>query len=202
MSLPDREELGRGLSGALLLLRQDPGAMRYFNISRRGFWRSFYAAFFAGPAHLLLIALQPVVEDAVGVASSVDTTATEGGFSLGVLLGHLCVYAINWLAWPVVADVLCRNLKRDSEYPGYIIAYNWARVVQIYAVALVTLLSGMLFPGGGGFLVFIAMIGVLYFDWAIARVALKLPGMAAAGMVIADLMLGLFIFLLGEAVLS
>ena len=44
-----REQIARGIRGALLLARFDARGMEYFDLSVEGFWDSFFGAVLAAP---------------------------------------------------------------------------------------------------------------------------------------------------------
>lgn len=48
-------DIRSGIAGALALLRDDPGAMRHFDLSFEGFWKSFLAILVIAPVLLLYI---------------------------------------------------------------------------------------------------------------------------------------------------
>ena len=51
--MPSRDEIVQSLTGAWMLFLDRRNAMRYFDVSVDGFWRSFAAIIFVVPAYAL-----------------------------------------------------------------------------------------------------------------------------------------------------
>jgi hypothetical protein len=171
-------EVSLGLFGAWRLAHLDPRGMEYFDRSVEGFWRSFWAAAVMAPAYLLIVILQLL---------SRPTTSGLLRISLVEIIG----YTILWTAFPLAAWYLLSALGKQNRYFGYIVAYNWANVLQIGLALPITALdaSGGL-PGVlMGILIFVATAAVLFYQYFIARTALDVDMPVAAGLVFMDLML-------------
>ncbi len=98
--IPPRAELVASLFGAWCLIKFDPRGLSYFNCSVEGFWRSFFAAIVALP---LFVAL-----------SSMHAYEIEAGSS-GSFGVHLIRYAVGWVAFPIVMEILVRVLNRTGH---------------------------------------------------------------------------------------
>ena len=57
----DRDEIARSLTGAWHLFLDRPDAMRYFDLSIEGFWRSFRAIVLLLPAYILSTLAERVI---------------------------------------------------------------------------------------------------------------------------------------------
>ena len=88
-----------------------------------------------------------------------------------------------------------RILDCNDRYPAFLSAYNWSAVLQmvVYLPAVVISESGILVPALGDTMVFAATITVLAYQWFVTQTALKVSGFTAAGLVILDLVLSVFI---------
>jgi hypothetical protein len=175
-------EAAAALYGAYRLARLDPSGMRHFDVSIGGFWRSFNAAAIALPFYAALVLLRldyrPVASD-----------------SLRIFLVEVIAYAIGWTAFPLAAFYLTQALDRTPRYPGYIVAYNWAAVLQVAAYLIVTALLGLSLRGtmlGTAFELGV-FIAVLFYQYFIARVALDVDAMPAIGLVLTDFLLSALI---------
>ena len=95
--MPDRDEIVRSLTGAWRLFLDRPDAMRFFDVSVDGFWRSFAAVVLILPAYALFalaerieILDEPVVDPAFG----------DGSF----LANKLLTLALDWITLPILLD--------------------------------------------------------------------------------------------------
>lgn len=170
--IPSAVEISYGLYGAWRLARLDPAGMGFFDQSIEGFWKSFFAAVLVAPAHILIFLLQ-LAELKVS-AGPLHIVAVES-----------LIYVISWLAFPFVVFYLAQTLGRAREYRGFVVAYNWAQVIQLLLVLPVSLVvAGGWLPDPIAYLLYIGMLAaVLGYEWFIARTALTLSGSGAAGVV-------------------
>jgi len=182
-------ELGPALYGAWRLAHFDAGGMRYFDRSVHGFWRSFWAPVLQAPGVALLTAVH-------------FADMHVGGGWLGAVLAEAISYVIGVVAFPLAAFYLTRFIDREPEYLGFIVAYNWMGLLQLGVVLPAVLIeaSGILPSDGGSLLVWTAQIAVLVYEWFVVRTALRLPGFGAAGIVVIDLLLSLFIQQRGDVI--
>ncbi|MCZ6467897.1 MAG: hypothetical protein O6829_11555, partial [Alphaproteobacteria bacterium] len=110
-------EAATSLYGAYRLARFDARGMTYFETSLAGFWRSFYAAVIVAPVFAVLLAMR--------YAAGGEATDEVRFASVEAI-----AYVIAWVAFPLVMVSLARLLDREERYLGYIVAYNWASVLQ------------------------------------------------------------------------
>ncbi len=160
-------ELSSALYGAWRLARLDPRGQDNFDDSITGFWRSFQAAVIAAPGYILL--LLPIF----------GQPNIEAG-PLRFLVIHALAYIISWTAFPLAMVGVAHRLRRDQDYLRYIIAYNWANVVQL--VVLLPALFIIQFVGPWVLLIHLAsMVAIYLYQWYVARTVLSIsPGQAIA----------------------
>lgn len=84
---------------------------------------------------------------------------------------HGIGYVISWTIFPVLMISLVRFIKRDVYYVRFIIAYNWAAVLQnaFYMPLAITAQLGMLSAEAGTFLGLIVLTAVLFYVWFVTR---------------------------------
>lgn len=184
-------EIIYGIYGAYRLCRFDAQGLAFFNASREGFWRSFFAAVLIAPAAFLLNVLH------------LDKDAVQAGLLRAALIVGLA-YVILVFAYPVVVYPLCQLLDRERNYIPYVIAYNWAGVIQMALVLPVALLaaSGAL-PSAVAALAQLAVWAVtIVMLWYIAKTALQVPAGMAAALVALDLLIGVLVDWVAEARLA
>jgi hypothetical protein len=175
-------EISLGLFGAWRLAHLDPRGMEYFDRSEEGFWRSFWAAAVMAPAYALIVGLRLMER------------STQAG-SLRVVLIEIIGYVIGWTVFPLVAWYLLQALGKQSRYFGYIVAYNWANVLQICIYLPVTALSasGGVPDAAMSILALAATAAIVFYQYFIARTALQVDMPIAAGIVFLDLLLGILL---------
>jgi hypothetical protein len=189
--IPSPLEIARAVYGAWRLAHLDTAGMNFFDRSVEGFWKSFFAAVLVLPGYALLLMMH----------------ATGGeDYSAGparILAVESLTYVIAWVAFPLVMFYLTQNIGRSGEYIGFIVAYNWAQVIEIAAYLPVkAVTAGHLLPDPvGGFLSMAVHIVVLAYEWFIARTALRISGPGAAGIVILALALVIIVEILGAKML-
>lgn len=189
MALPSQAEIAKALYGAWRLARFDARGLEYFDRSLNGFWKSFFAAAIAAPAHFGLLAL----------AGGEAPVVLDGLFGL---LREASIYVISWLAFPLIMVYVTRHLDREERYFDYIVPYNWAGVLQIFLFLLVSALAvgGVLPEGLAGFATMAAFVAILAYQWFIARTGLGIGAGAAIAVVFFDMVVGLLVRLLGQSV--
>lgn len=172
----------RGLAGAWRLARLDESAVQIFDNSIEGFWKSFQAAIIAAPLFALLIFLRSAEHPL-----SADP--------LRALFIEAIGYVVGWTAYPLAAWYLANALGKGQRYTTYIVAYNWANVLQVAAfVPVAALAASELAPDHLVVLAALLMTGlVIYYQFFIVRAALGVEPLSALGFVAIDLVLGLLI---------
>lgn len=187
--MPFLGEMLNAIYGAYRLIRLDPRGMSYFNVSEQGFWDSFKAAAVIFPLFSLLILVR--------YASSDIETPLWRYLSI-----ELIAYVIGWVAFPVLMIGVCQQFQRTHRYIGYIIAYNWAAVLQnaIYLPIAILSVSGQI-ANGGGLLVLMTMVVIIVYNWFIAKTALGISAPAAIGIVVIDFIVSFSINMYAEGLL-
>lgn len=189
MSASFTREAAAGIYGAWRLALRDPSGMDHFVATPEGALRSFRAAVLLAPPFLLLLLFE---------IGSLETEVSAPFF----LLVQAIVYVINWTAFPLAMSRISVLLGRGDRYPAYLCAYNWSAVVQAAAYLPVALgtRAGLVPEAAGQGLLQIIMLGLLVYQWYVARTALKTGGLQAAGLVLLDLMIGMMILDVGNGV--
>lgn len=174
-------EIAHGVLGAWRLANFDPTGMAYFDRSLHGVWRSFRVAVLVAPAQALL--------------SYLDYAAAPSAGALHTALLEAIAYVVGWTAFPLAAAYLARAIDRDAEYPGYLVAYNWATILQMAVLLPVDGITalGLLPPAMADALFLASWLVVLAYAWFIAKTGLRLTGPAAAGIVALDFVISLMI---------
>ena len=173
-----------GLYAAFRFVTFDRSAERLLGKSRVAFWWSFLGPLLALPGFLLFNAL------------FVGTLGEEVPGALALLSGAIG-YGLGVLAVPLVLAFLSDAFERPDNWIPAVIALNWAGFIETAIVLFfVALYATGMFPAAlGGFLLLAAMIFCLVYEWFVARTALGISGLAAAGTII---LLAIVAFLMGQ----
>jgi hypothetical protein len=126
-----------------------------------------------------------------------DQTSTPDDVVLTLFVDFL-LFAASWAGFALASLYLAKALGVADSWPRFIAAWNWSAVVQYLALVALSLPGLLLGKGSlldlGGLL---ALLFALWMEWFIARHALRLSPLGAAGFVALDL--GIAVFLGGFA---
>ena len=113
-------------------------------------------------------------------------------------------YVIAWVAFPLLMASLARLLDRDDFYIRYIVAYNWAAVLQnlLYIPIAILAAAGVLSIALSNTLGLMALALIVAYTWFITRTALEVAAGMAAGIVGLDFMLNVLINTVVEAAIK
>ena len=94
-------------------------------------------------------------------------------------------------------------LEREKQYLGFIVAYNWASVLQnaVYLPFAILFELGMFGGNGAEFVNLILLCLVLAYTWFVTRTALDVSGFVASGLVVLDVGLWIIVNKLTEFML-
>jgi len=193
----DRDEITRSLTGAWHLFLDRPDAMRYFDLSVEGFWRSFRAIVLLLPAYILSTLAERVITLAnTPVGGEQDATA----FFLDSAIG----LGVDWIALPVLLALAARPLGIQRTYAAFIVARNWASVIALVPYGIIGLLVivGVVDIEVANILMLVALMLVLRYNFLVARRALDVGIGFAVGIVVLDLAVSLTIALSLDSVFA
>ena len=175
-------EVVSGLYGAFRLARLDRDGMVYFNQTLQGFWHSFFAAVLVLPLFVILIALR------FG-----EPGLTQDTFRYVSV--ELIAYVMSWIAFPLAMLKLARIFDADYNYLGYIVAYNWASVLQsmLYLPIAMMIVTQTIPDHIAGLISFFAIAIIMVYVWFVTRVALDVSTYAAIAIVCMDIFLSIMI---------
>jgi hypothetical protein len=175
-------ETTRALYGACRLASFNSSGMDYFRNTRGAFWRSFNAALIIAPFYVALLSMR----------YEMGEVPTSAFYFISV---ETISYIISWVAFPVVVDLLITTMNRRENYIRYIIAYNWAAVLQnlIYLPMAMLSVNGIFSTSSAGLLGLAILVFFLVYTWFITKTALNIPSGRAATIVAIDFALSLLI---------
>ncbi|MFN3076072.1 MAG: hypothetical protein ABT940_04175 [Alphaproteobacteria bacterium] len=181
-------ELARILLGLWWLLKFDVKGMALFDATARGVRRSFWAAWIVAPIYLMDSLLMFLAHP-------------PSGGAWRFALARAVTYVLLWATWPVVALDLARWLGIRERWAGYIVVYNWFRVLESVVVLPMVVLQKT--PIGhtpmleGMFLTLMVMM--IVYGWFIVRISLGVGAATAFALVIINTLLSDLIHIVGES---
>ena len=183
-----RDEIVRSLTGAWELFLDRPDALRYFDLSVDGFWRSFRAIVLVVPSYFLT-----VLADRLARLS--DAVPDPGTGDTAFFVAKAVALGIDWVALPVLLAAVAGPLSVEKGYSAFVIARNWGSVISVAPFGAIGLLQvlGLIGMDTASYLSLAALIIVLRYVYLMARRALGAGIGLAAAIVAFDLLLSLSI---------
>ena len=171
-----------GLYGAFQLVQLRKSASQYFENSPEAFWRSFQAAIVSVPAYCLLQLLN-------------FTEMPIDNAHFRIVIVELSAYIIGWVLFPLIMIFLTDAIGKADNYFQYIVAWNWAIVLQIFFyLAVVSIAaSGLLPPSMSAFIGFGAVVAFLFYQGFITCVMLEVRPPVAIMIVLLDFVIALML---------
>jgi hypothetical protein len=186
-------EIVYALYGAYRLCRFDRGGMAFFNVTREGFWRSFFSAVLVAPIRAIItfVELQ-------------NTRFPIEASGERIFLIEALSYLVLVFAYPFAMFYMCEVIDRRQRYMGYIVAYNWAGVLlALLALPFALLGADELVPTAIANFAGLGVTAVsLVILWYVARIALEIPGVTATALVAVDFVLSVVIRSIADARLA
>jgi hypothetical protein len=179
------------LRGLRRLIQFDVGGLGYFDRSIEGFWRSFRVALLIAPLYSIVIPFE------------LELIKPTAGWQQ-IMIVEILAYIVSWLLYPLAAYEICRLVGREAEYPGYIVVYNWSKMLIASAQVLVWLptLMGITAAETSHSLYRIVYLIFLIYLWFIARAGLRIDPFSAIGMVFTSYVLTLVLSFIHTALLN
>lgn len=183
--------MAKALYGAYRLARADKDGMSYFDKSLEGFWLSFSAAALVAPIFFLLMTIR-FINGVVGT-TAIRFTCIE-----------TIAYIIGWVLFPLVIYYLVQALEKENQYLGFIIAYNWASVIQnsIYLPFAILFEIGFIAGVSAEIVNLMLLFLVLTYTWFVAKTALGISSFVATGIVFLDVGLWIMLNILTDLMLQ
>ena len=184
------DEVARSLRGTMALLNRQAEGLKLFDISERGFWRSFGALCISLPAFIVGLAFE---RHRLGLLEPGAPILDASWLALVVGAG----YVGSFLALPAVMIVVVRRLDLGERYVPFVVVINWAFAValMIISVPAALFVLGWATPSLAVLYTIAASVIVARLLWFATKASLGVSGGLAAGIVV--LALGLNILIAG-----
>ncbi len=183
-------EIMLSLYGAYRLARADQSGMAYFNQTVNGFWKSFFAAVLVAPLFALLLIIR------------FNEGQVEVSFLRYISVESIS-YIIAWLTFPLLMFYIAEGIDRGQKFIGYIVAYNWASVLQNVAYLPFAIFAelGTMSTNNMAFFGAALLAMVMLYTWFVTKTALAVTSMLAVGLVLLDFLISIFINLITEGMI-
>jgi hypothetical protein len=170
------------LAAAWLLARGDRSGYGLMNLSADGFWRSFAAIFPVLPLYLY----------SADVGSRLDLAGSAVELPPSPMATVLSLL-VQWVTWPILIAAIGRPLGWGANFVRYIVAFNWSSVyvIGVMLPPLMLFDAGVIGRDTMSLLGLASMAAALWMRWIVALTGLQVSGLAAAGLVVAELLLSL-----------
>ena len=127
----------------------------------------------------------------------------EGSSSRAIhgAMAELLAFVVGWAGFALASHRLAAVLHRSSLWPRFIALWNWCNVVQ-YLLLVVFSIPGLL---GAPALInqgaqLVGLGWALWLEWFAFRLTLGIGGIAAAGLVLLDVAIGIVLAAMGAAI--
>ncbi|HRW29171.1 MAG: hypothetical protein KDF58_11215 [Alphaproteobacteria bacterium] len=155
------------------MIKINPKAMDYFDLSSDGFWKSFWAIAVMLPVFILSIIYGAQAEGRLPVATEV------------------IFFFITLPLTAVVMYYFTRFMKIGTNYPSMIIASNWITAINYNILVVAGLIMNLLAPENKMSLIVIYLLSFyfgVYVVWFMYKTSLKISGFLAAGVLLFDIL--------------
>ncbi|MEO1198988.1 MAG: hypothetical protein AAFX39_07115 [Pseudomonadota bacterium] len=162
-------------------------ALRLFDASFSGFWKSFLALVFLMPIYIPYILSERHVMLA---ASGLDEAAVPAQW---FFFARAVALLVDWVAFPALLAAIAKPLGLERGYVPFIVAHNWGELLFSIPLALPAILFhyGVLSGEVTAILTLIGFGLLLRYFYIAARVALQTTVGIATALVATDVLLSL-----------
>ena len=178
------DEVNRSFRGTLDLLNSRTEGLKSFDMSERGFWRSFAAIWLTLPAYIVSLAFERL---RLGLAQPGHSLLDNIWLDLVVALGHV----MSFVALPVAMIWVVRAFRLTGAYVPFVIVTNWITVVGQLALSVpaMLLLMGWATPALASIFSLAFAVIILRLQWFGTKAALGLSSLPAFGIVLFGIVL-------------
>jgi hypothetical protein len=178
------EEVNRSFKGTLDLLNNRAEGLKAFDMSERGFWRSFVAIWLTLPAYIVSLAFERL---RLGLVQPDRSLLDSVWVDFVVALGHVA----SFVALPIAMIFITRSLRLTQRYTSFVVVMNWITVIGllVLSVPAMLLLLGWATPALATMFSLAFAVVIVRLQWFATKATLGLSGLAAFGIVTLGLVL-------------
>ncbi len=178
------DEVNRSFRGTLDLLHSRAEGLKSFDMSERGFWRSFAAIWLTLPAYVVSLAFERL---RLGLLRPDHSLLDNIWIDLVVALGHVA----GFVALPLAMIWITRSLNLTKAYVPFVIVTNWITVMGLLVLSLpaVLLLLGWATPSLASVFGLAFAVIIVRMQWFATKATLGVSGLLAFGIVLLGIVL-------------
>lgn len=186
MTIPPHE-IRSSLQGAFQILKRDPKALFYFNLTPTGFWHSFQAIWIALVPYMLSTLTQR------HWLLSEHNLTTDTFPNILFFASQIVGVGLEWTLLPLILWFAADFLDIKKRYTSFVIARNWTSIVTAWIFFAPTLAyaSGVVVVDVLVLAQIVLLGFVLFYGYRVARATLSKPAYFCIGLVAADFLTGL-----------
>lgn len=182
------DEVNRSFRGTLDLLNSRTEGLKAFDMSERGFWRSFMAIWLTLPAYIVSLAFERL---RLGLLQPDRSLLDNLWIDLVVALGH----AAGFVALPLAMIWIARWFRLEKAYVPFVIVTNWISVIGmlVLSVPAMLMLLGWAPPGLASLFSLAFAVVIVRLQWFATKSTLGLSSLPALGIVVLGIVLNSFV---------
>lgn len=191
------DEVNRSFRGTLDLLHSRAEGLRSFDMSERGFWRSFTAIWLTLPAYIVSLAFERL---RLGLLQPDRSLLGNVRIDLVVALGHVA----SFVALPLAMIWIARRFGLTRAYVPFVIVTNWvtAMGLLVLSVPAMLLLLGWATPSLASLFSLAFAVIIVRMQWFATKATLGIPSLPAFGIVLLGIVLNSLISSLTHHILG
>lgn len=199
-------EAAFSLMGAVRMGRFDEQGAIFFNATVQGFWNSFSVAVLIAPFYLLELATRwfyAAVPEPDVVAADM-AAANQSIEALRYFSVEIIMYAMSWVAFPLVMFYVCRTFGWSQRFLNFAVASNWTDLIaSALSIPVQIAISLELLTGSAmSFMLALVIVYALGLSWFVARHTLNIPALAATGVVALSVFVNIIIRYWGAVLIA
>lgn len=178
------DEVNRSFRGTLDLLHSRVEGLRSFDMSERGFWRSFTAIWLTLPAYIVSLAFERL---RLGLLQPDRSLLDNVWIDLVVALGHVA----SFMVLPLAMIWIARRFNLTKAYVPFVIVTNWitAMGLLVLSVPAMLLLLGWATPALASVFSLAFAVIIVRMQWFATKATLGLSNLPAIGIVLLGIVL-------------
>ena len=182
------DEVNRSFRGTLDLLNSRSEGLRSFDMSERGFWRSFAALWLTLPAYVVSLAFERL---RLGLLQPDRSLLDNLWLDFVVALGHVA----GFIALPLAMIWIARGLRLEKAYVPFVIVTNWISVIGmlVLSVPAMLMLLGWTPPALASLVSLAFAIIIVRLQWFATKTTLGLGSIQALCIVVLGIVLNAFV---------
>ena len=178
------DEVNRSFRGTLDLLHSRAEGLKSFDMSERGFWRSFAAIWLTLPAYIVSLAFERL---RLGLLLPDRSVLDNVWIDFVVALGHVA----GFVALPLAMIWIARRFNLTKAYVPFVIVTNWITVMGllVLSVPAMLLLLGWATPALASIFSLAFAVIILRMQWFATKATLGIASLPAFGIVLLGIVL-------------